>query len=101
MLLDFGLWSLTPPLVALTLALATRKVVFSLATGCIAGAIVFGIGTELEHQAEASSVLIGLLNGLIGFVKDGVIGQPANPGHAQILVLIFMIGGFVHLLEHQ
>ena len=43
--IDFGLWSLVPPLVAIFLAFMTREVIVSLSFGILSGGIIYGIRT--------------------------------------------------------
>ena len=82
--------ALLPPLVALLLALRTRRVLPSLGAGGLVGAWML----SLDARGMA-----GLGGGPVDFVGMGVLGRVSEAANAQVLVLIALIGGFVHLLE--
>ena len=82
--------ALLPPLVALLLALRTRRVLPSLGAGGLVGAWML----SLDARGMA-----GLWWGPVDFVGMGVLGRVSEAANAQVLVLIALIGGFVHLLE--
>jgi Na+/H+ antiporter NhaC len=77
-----GFWSVIPPLVAITLALITKEVIFSLVIGIMSGALIFsavqglgfiGIFTEtidsMSGQFDATMVIfLALLGGLVALV---------------------------------
>ena len=77
-----GFWSVVPPLVAITLALITKEVVFSLIIGIMSGAliysVIFGLGAvgvfavTIETMAERFDVtmvvFLALLGGLVALV---------------------------------
>lgn len=48
----FGIWSFTPPVVAITLAILTRRIVGSLVAGVFAGALLMAGGNPLVAVAE-------------------------------------------------
>jgi Na+/H+ antiporter NhaC len=81
-------WSLLPPLVALGLALGTRRVVPALAAGGLTGTVLLAI---LEGRPW--------IEGPIDFVRVGLLGQPSEAANAQMLVLITLVCGFVRLFE--
>ena len=80
---DGTAWSLVPPLLALVLAVATRKVVPALAAGGLAGTVLLA---WLEGRSPAW--------GLLDFVQVGLLGRVSDPGNAQVIVLILLVGGF-------
>ena len=82
---DHGLASLAPPLVALALALATRNVILSLALG------VYGGFTILAGYNP--------LAGFVALIEQGLFLQLSKLGHASLIMLILIIGGFIGLLE--
>lgn len=43
--MDFGFYSLLPPLTAIALAVFTRRIILPLATGCFVGAVLLALGT--------------------------------------------------------
>ncbi|MEZ4236723.1 MAG: Na+/H+ antiporter NhaC family protein [Myxococcota bacterium] len=85
---------LLPPLVALAVALATRRVLLALATAAWTGFLL------LEH-AHGTAWLSLPWRATLDLVHDGLLGQVAQPSQAQVLLLIGLIGAFVHLLEHS
>ena len=42
-----GFWSVIPPLVAITLALLTKEVVFSLVLGILSGSVIYTLAADL------------------------------------------------------
>ena len=48
--MDFGFLSLLPPLVAIVLAVLTRKVVIPLVAGVVVGALVLSFGRGIDHR---------------------------------------------------
>lgn len=97
--MDWGLWSLLPPVVSLIVALRTRHVVLALTAGCLSGLLPVAIANATADGLTATTLSIGVLDGFLDFVRKGIYGQVSKASNAQILVLIFMIGGFVGLLE--
>jgi len=86
-----GLASLLPPIVALVVAAASRRVLPALALGGITGTVLLA--------AQDGGWWTAVPAGLLGFVRLGILGQAADASHAQMLVLIALISGFVHLLD--
>ncbi|MFT4622522.1 MAG: Na+/H+ antiporter NhaC [Myxococcota bacterium] len=88
-------WSLLPPLVALGLAVTTRRVVPSLAAGGLTG-------TVLIAGLDGGWGPVSLARGVLDFVgASGILGQVSKPSQAQVMLLIALIGGFVALLEQS
>jgi Na+/H+ antiporter NhaC len=77
-----GFWSVIPPLVAITLALVTKEVIFSLIIGIMSGALIysvyFGLGAvgiftvtieTMSERFDATMVIfLALLGGLVALV---------------------------------
>jgi Na+/H+ antiporter NhaC len=77
-----GFWSVIPPLVAITLALITKEVIFSLIIGIMSGALIysvfFGLGAvgiftvtieTMSEQFDATMVIfLALLGGLVALI---------------------------------
>ncbi len=82
---DYGWLSLLPALTSLALALATRKVLLSLAAGVFLG------GTLLSHGNP--------LAGLLFVIEQELFVQIAKPFNSQIIFIMFLINGFVALIE--
>jgi Na+/H+ antiporter NhaC len=83
--------SLLPPLIALAVAVGTRRVLLSLGAAVWAGATLLA--------APQVGWLMAPLVGAIDVVRGGLLGQVAVAGQAQVLLLIGLVSAFVHLLE--
>lgn len=83
-------WALLPPMTALVVAFASRRVLLALGTAALVGFALLGV------DALGAT---GLLLAPVAFVRDGVLGQATTPSNAQVLVLVALISGFVRLYE--
>lgn len=85
----FGVFTLIPPLVAITLAFITKDVVFSLFIGVLSGTFMIGV---VEHTFMDSIV--------IAFVSfcSRVVKSMADPWNAGILLQVLCIGGLIALV---
>jgi Na+/H+ antiporter NhaC len=97
--MDWGVWSLLPPVVSLVVAMRTRQVVLALVLGCLSGLWPLAMVEATAGGVTVGTVGLGLVQGGVDLVRKGVYAQVAKDGNAHILVLIFMIGGFVGILE--
>jgi tetracycline resistance efflux pump len=59
--MEFGVWSLVPPLIAIGLAIVTRQVIPSLFAGVLAGAIIFHGGNIFSGFAELVEIVVGVV----------------------------------------
>ena len=84
---DFGIWSLLPPLVAIFLAFSTRQVILSLFLGLFTGSMMLVQGNFLEK----------IFHGFIGSF-DTIVGSVASGWNAGILIFTLMIGGMVGVI---
>jgi Na+/H+ antiporter NhaC len=75
--MEFGLWSLVPPLVAVALAIATRKVVVSLFVSILIGGIIYSGGNPFAAVAITFT-----------WMKDVM----TDPWNARFLVLVAFLG---------
>ncbi|MBI2083670.1 MAG: hypothetical protein HYT76_08930 [Deltaproteobacteria bacterium] len=82
---DFGWLSILPALTSLGLALITRRVLLSLASGVFLGAILLSGGN--------------LFKGFLFLIEKEIFVQIADPFNAQILLLMILINGFVSLIR--
>ena len=85
-IMDFGVLSLLPSLIAIGLAIKTKNVIFSLFCGCLSGVLLLCHGNPFL----ASKALIG----------DYFFKQVMDSYNAGNIVLILFIGGFIKLLEN-
>lgn len=83
-LADFShsLWSIVPPLLALTLALMTRKVLLSLGVGIVSGALLLN-----DFSLQNSALYVGsLFKGLV--IDDGAL----NSWNMSIVAFLVLLG---------
>ena len=81
-MVDYGIWSIIPPLLTIVLAIVTRHVIVSLVLGVVLGALVladFSLGAGLAGAAQ------------------GMVDVFKSDGSAKVLIFIVMIGGIIHL----
>jgi Na+/H+ antiporter NhaC len=82
---DTGGWiSLLPPLLAIALAVWTRRVLVSLFAG-------LWLGASMLHEWNP-------LTGLVALIEDFAVVQASDPFHAAVLLLMVCIGGFVRII---
>lgn len=82
---DYGLLSLVPPIIAIILALKTKKTLLSLFFGVWVGATI-----------------VSGYNPLVGFMKvvsDYMVPAIGNPYNGGMLLLVTLAGGFVYMLR--
>lgn len=93
------IWSLLPPVVAITLALKTKEVYSSLFTGIVLGAILYCISVGSGFEG----FLTHLFNNTVGEGADaksyGLIHCLSNPWNVGILVFLVMLGSIVSLMN--
>lgn len=78
-------WSILPPLVAISLALITKEVYSSLFFGVLSGAILY-----------AGPSFSGILNHLI---TDGIIASLSDADNVGILIFLVVLGMFVAMMN--
>ena len=86
---DFGAYSLLPPLVAIVLAIATRRVIIPLAAGVLVGAILLATRHDGSSWFLTAAIFYNAL-------KDSVCSTP----HLQAFAFSLLLGGMVGVLEH-
>ena len=82
---DYGVLSILPPLITIAVALYSRNVLFALAMGIISGSLIL---TNFNP-------FYAILNS----VEDQVLKEVSSGSQVQVILIIFVIGGFVKLLE--
>ena len=85
-MVDYGIWSLIPPLLAIGLAIKTKQVVFSLSLGTFAGYLIIQQGNVFE----------GLLSTITAFVD---VFQ--NKGNTRTIILTLIIGALIQLIKYS
>ncbi|MCB1644829.1 MAG: hypothetical protein KDI36_05220 [Pseudomonadales bacterium] len=82
---DYGLLSLLPPVVTVILAVITRSILFSLATGVFLGSMIL---------SDYNPFLA-----LLDMIEKRIFVEIAVGSNIQIIFTMMAIGGFIHLLE--
>ncbi len=82
---DYGILSIVPPLLTIAVAFYSRNVLLALATGILSGSLII---TDFNP-------FYAMLNAM----EDQVLKEVANGSQVQVILIIFIIGGFVKLLE--
>ena len=82
------IWSLLPPVVAISLALITKEVYFSLFLGIVTGGLLYANGN------------IGLaLQAILYHEEGGLVNKIANQQNASILVFVVLLATLVALMN--
>ncbi len=81
----FGIWSILPPLVAIILAIATRRVVRSLLIGVAVGAAVLGVGSSRFGTAQV--------------LTDQLVGNLIEPSNVQVFAFTLLMGAMVGVMS--
>ena len=82
--ISVGFWSVIPPLVAITLALITKEVVFSLVLGILSGTFIYTLAADLP--------LISIFTTPVNLMLDKMSGNIA------LLLFPCLLGGLVALI---
>jgi len=82
---NYGILSIVPPALSIFLAIYSRNVIFSLATGAFVGALIL---------ADFNPFFA-----IVNLIEQHVYIQASVGSNTQVLLVILVIGGFVHLLE--
>ncbi|MBT5072463.1 MAG: hypothetical protein HOM63_01900, partial [Kordiimonadaceae bacterium] len=82
---SYGVLSILPPALSIVLAVYTRNIIFSLGTGAFSGALIIANFNPFFAFAE--------------FLEDHVFVQLAIPSNNQVMIVMFTIGGFIHMLD--
>ncbi len=89
----YGVWSLIPPLLAITLAIATRQVFLSLFAGIWIGYVVIALG-------DGMSIAAGLLGGTIGAI-DACVDVFKDPGNTRVVMFSTLVGSLIALVQRS
>jgi Na+/H+ antiporter NhaC len=84
-LTDYGFLSVVPPLLTIAVALYSKNVVFALVTGILSGSLII---TDFNP-------FYAILNA----IEDQVLKEVTTGSQVQVILIVFVIGGFVKLLE--
>lgn len=86
-MVDYGLLSIVPAVLALVLAFTTRHVILALGVAVISGMLILTKG----HPVDTALM----------FLSDGPFAQLAKTSNAQIIIVITIISGFIYLVEQS
>ncbi len=83
----YGIWSVLPPLVAIGLAITTRRVVPSLATGVLVGCMILGGGNPLAAIAD--------------MLGTRLWKSFADSGHLMVFAFTMLMGAMVGVISRS
>lgn len=86
---NFGIWSILPPLVAIALAFITKNVVISLFIGTMTGCVML--------QLNGFNIITAIIQGFLDFVQRA-LNSIADPWNAGIILQVLAIGGVINLV---
>ena len=87
--INFGIWSILPPLVAIALAFITKNVVISLFIGTMTGCVML--------QLNGFNIITAIIQGFLDFVQRA-LNSIADPWNAGIVLQVLAIGGVINLV---
>ncbi len=87
----YGILTLLPPLVAITLAFITKNVILSLFLGVFSGTFML--------QLQNNGLLLGLGTGFLHTTNEAIVAL-ADPWNAGIVLQVLMIGALIALITH-
>ena len=82
---DYGFLSVVPPLLTIAVALYSKNVLLALVTGIISGSLII---TDFNP-----------FYAILDSMENQVLQEVSNGSQVQVILIIFVIGGFVKLLE--
>ncbi|MBK8271353.1 MAG: hypothetical protein IPK83_24735, partial [Planctomycetes bacterium] len=97
----FGLWTLTPAIVAIVLAVITQQVVPSLALGILTAAVMMCIYSGQQNPIEMVMYAVNhyLLGVFIPVDKTNLDRLDNGYGRLQVIVFTQFIGGMIGIIE--
>ncbi|MPB11392.1 Na+/H+ antiporter NhaC family protein [Campylobacter coli] len=95
----FGVFTLIPPLVAITLAFITKDVILSLFAGVLSGTFLLSLASNI-FQADSLSFIHFYNTAIDSFSKiiSYILESTSDPVNAGIILQILCIGGLVALI---
>ncbi|MCH7670807.1 MAG: sodium:proton exchanger [Proteobacteria bacterium] len=82
---DYGILSILPPLLTIAVALYSKNVLLALVCGILSGSLIISDFNPFAAILDA--------------IENQVLSEVANGTQIQVILVIFIIGGFVKLLE--
>ncbi len=91
----YGIWSLVPPIIAIALALVTKRVYPSLMVGVVAGALVY---SKLDIAAFLEKLVVGFDESLT--INNGVFYTVlTDTWNVSLIIFFICLGSLVHLMR--
>ena len=81
---DYGILSIVPPLLTIAVALYSKNVLLALISGILSGSLII---TNFNP-----------FNALLNAIENQVLSEIVDGTQVQVILVIFIIGGFVKLL---
>jgi Na+/H+ antiporter NhaC len=82
---DYGFLSIVPPILTVILAIYSRNVLLALTFGILSGSLIL---TDYHP-----------FNAVLNAIEDQLLAEVSAGTHAQIILVVMVIGGFVKLLD--
>ncbi|MDR0519848.1 MAG: Na+/H+ antiporter NhaC family protein [Clostridiales Family XIII bacterium] len=94
--MDFGAWSLVPPILAIVLAILTKEVLLSLFLGVFSGCLIYSGWNPFQALITFAGLLTGSYHGENDeYVVAGVMTDPWN---VEVILIIVLIGGLIGIM---
>lgn len=90
--LRFGVLTLIPPVVAITLAFISKNVVLSLFVGAFSGTVML--------ELKGANILLALFEGMLNLIQK-LLESLADPWNAGIVLQVLTIGGLIGLVSRM
>lgn len=90
--IKFGIFTLIPPVVAITLAFISKNVVLSLFLGVFSGTFML--------ELSGANVLMALFRGIMNLIQK-LLDSLADPWNAGIVLQVLTIGGLIGLVSRM
>lgn len=98
---DFGLWSIVPPLVAIVLAIVTRRVIPSLFLGVLAAAVVYSWSSLKDDSGafHTMGIVQYVPNVLVHLFESFLWPSLIDPDHLRVFAFTLMMGAMVGVIH--
>ena len=96
----FGILTIIPPLVAITLAFLTKNVVISLFLGILSGTYIISLYLPGGFFGNLSALFTNLVPSFLKIV-DLILGSLADPWNAGVILQCTTIGGLIALITYM
>ncbi|MEM6979335.1 MAG: Na+/H+ antiporter NhaC family protein [Planctomycetota bacterium] len=99
--MEFGAWSLLPPVAAITLALATKRVVVPMLIGIVSGAILLSADSvSVDTPSGNTATELGQRVASSLWITFDCLWQSMSDGdHIRVLIFSVLLGAMIGVLE--